>query len=375
MKRTRLFLLMGVATLFLAGCATTQTSPESSPAGAPTIDELTSDFSRSKLITSDFVSTLTQLPETLPAQTVLHTSQPSTRFGELFLSSLQRAGFDLRIGNTQSQRWLVYYANRDENLSSNGNPIYTFIVSAGDVKLKRSYEVDQYGIRPAGSMFVRGATADDVVLDNTLFSVRSPQVASAVNDNTVANDNPAVDDTDALVAELDEPEIELNAVPDPQPLVKLQNSNALADSSRAVTGTKGLPNNDAYSEFSNMFDTGESRYKEIFKSYDVVDRMVYVFSNDSLVLGKQNKVLVKQLAKNFNSETDVMSVIGCSHGASNLENGNAYLANSRAVRVKEEFITVGLDADKVLDEGCWANVDHPRMPARGVLVEHKRIKQ
>jgi len=368
-KPTRLFLLTGVAALFLAGCANTQTAPESSSNDAPTIDELTDNFSRSKLIASDFVSTLTQLPETSPAQTVLHTSQPSTRFGELFLSSLQRAGFDLRIGNTQSQRWLVYYANRDENLSTSGNPVYTFIVSAGDIKLKRSYEVDQYGIRPAGSMFVRGATASDVVMDDTIFSVRSAQVANAVDENT------AVDDTDALAAELDEPEIELNAVPGPQPLVKLSNSNTPTDSTRAATGTKGLPGNEAFSEFSNMFTTGESRYKEIFKSYDVVDRMVYVFANDSLVLGKQNKVLVQQLATNFNRETDVMSVIGCSHGASNLENGNAYLANSRATRVKEEFITVGLDADKVLDEGCWANVDHARMPARGVLVEHKRLKQ
>ena len=80
------------------------------------------------------------------------------------------------------------------------------------------------------------------------------------------------------------------------------------------------------------------------------------------------------MAQNFNSETDVVSVIGCSHGKSKLKNGNAYLANNRAFRVKEEFVLAGLDPDKVLEEGCWAPVEFADLPARGVVVKHRRLK-
>lgn len=338
---------VAMAATLLVGCATSTSAsnPNSSPDNAPSTVQLTSDFSRSKLIAADFVATMAQLPESKPSAIVLHTNKPSSRFGELLLSALQAAGYDLRVGDTQSENWLGYNANRDDTLSDTGNPIYTFIVSAGDVKLKRSYEVDKFGVKPAGSMFVRGATTDDIVLDNAIFSVRSS--------GAVAQENYQQEPVAQLVSHK-ESDVGLKAVPLPDPIV---------DNSKSP-----------FSEFSNMYETGDSRYKSLFELYEVVDKEIYVFANDTLILGKQNKIQLHQLVQNFNRETDVMSVIGCSHGPTNIVNGNAYLANNRAFRVKEEFVLAGLDTDKVLEEGCWANVDFSDMPARGVLVEHRRLK-
>lgn len=372
-KRKASFFATVIVASILVGCAGTGTPPDGQVASddqkALTTAELTGDFSRSKLIAADFVATMKQLPESQPSETVLHTNKPSTRFGELLLSSLQSAGFDLRIGNAQSQRWLAYNANRDSMLSDAGNPVYTFIVAAGDIKLKRSYEVDQYGVMPAGSMFVRGASAETVVMDDSIFSVRRSETAGAVTDQQSTPNS----DIDAAI-------VELQAIPSRKPLTTIR-KQAVA-SPRAVVQRKAPQRADIqpstsgsgnYEEFSNMFVTDKSRYEEIFKSYGLVESVVYIFPNDSLMLGKQNKILVQQLTKNFNSSTDVLSVIGCSHGSSNIENGNAYLANSRAFRVKEEFVSAGLSDDKVFEEGCWAGVAHPKMPARGVLVEHKRL--
>ena len=381
--------VFATAAVFLAGCAASPSTSRSSavPADALSTAELTSDFSRSKLIAADFVATMTQLPESRPASIVLYTNKPSSRFGELLLSALQGAGYDLRIGHSQSQNWLAYNANRDESLSESGNPIYTFIVAAGDIKLKRSYEVDKYGVKPAGSMFVRGATTDNIVLDDSIFSVRSPSNVLAEKD----------DEQFTPVRAASASNVQISAVPIPKPFVDLsenvaltrvattdqtsvrtqaiaQSQNDLSGAVAELTANKAKTDKAPYSEFSNIYDTGESRYQALYDLYEVVGKNIYVFPNDSLILGKQNKMLVQQLANNFDSETDVMSVIGCSHGSTAIDNGNAYLANNRAFRVKEAFLQAGLEADKVLEEGCWASVAFPSLPARGVLVQHRRLK-
>ncbi len=357
--------------------------------------ELTSDFSRSKLIAADFVATIAQIPATDPATTTLHTDKPTTRFGEVLLGSLQKAGFDLRIGSDSSDPFLVYNAVRDEQPTVDGNPVYTFIIAAGDVKLKRSYEVDQYGVRPTGGMFVRGASVNNVVSDDSMFSISRPKPAVPAPENNLDTPvikpvpadplpkpdfNPAPTIAEANFNSDTERYLEkTNKVLTAEEKLRLEQARELEESVAALAPARDLANgndfgnSDAYEEVPNIYVTKQSRYQDIFKDYEVVDSSVLVFPNDSLLLGRDNKNAIRQYANSFNAETDVMSVIGCSHGATNLENGNGYLANGRAFRVKEEFLSVGLTPKQVLEEGCWADVAYPAMPARGVLLQHKRL--
>jgi len=386
---TLAFSLSGCASLGIGSRAENENTDNARQNGGPQNIELTGDFSRSKLIAADFVATLTQLPETGPGETVLHTRKPETRFGTLLLSALQRAGYDLRMGSDGSPNWLAYTADQGEALSDYGNPIYTFIVSAGAVKLKRSYEVDQHGVRPAGSMFVRGADTDNVVLDDSIFSVKVPpaQIAEEESLTEPAPVPQSLADGDFT----DDDEVQLSPVPAPKPFVRTREvaapstdlfSDALmADIKQASSVSPSLPdekvtgdNADPFSQMSNMYETQESRYKEIFKHYDIVESSVLVFPDDSLILGQRNKQQLQVMASRFNPDTDLMSVIGCSHGTTKIQNGNAYLANNRAFRVKEEFVANGLGVQQVLEEGCWAGVSFDKMPDRGVLVQHKRIQ-
>jgi len=352
--------------------------------------EVTSDFSRSKLIAADFVATIAQIPATDPASTTLYTDEPTTRFGELLLGSLQQAGFDLRFGSEASDYRLAYNAIRDEQPSASGNPVYTFIIAAGEVKLKRSYEVDQYGVRPTGGMFVHGASVNNVVSDDSMFSISQPKPKSKPKPEIELdtpttepapeeripqpsiNSEPTIaelDRNDAVEQYLDKNDTESewqyeksNKLLTAEEKLRLEQARELEESVAALAPARNLANgnnfnnSDIYAEIPNIYDTKQSRYQDILKDYDVVETSVLVFADDSLVLGRDNKNTIRQYANSFNAETDVMSVIGCSHGATKLENGNGYLANGRAFRVKEEFLSVGLDPNQVLEEGCWAEV-------------------
>jgi len=101
---------------------------------------------------------------------------------------------------------------------------------------------------------------------------------------------------------------------------------------------------------------------------------VLVFPNDSLRLGAANKSYIVNLAKTFDPETEIFSVIGCSHGKSAIENGNEILANGRANRVKEALMLAGVGEQYIYDEGCWApQVFDDVMPRRGVLLTRKQL--
>ena len=82
---------------------------------------------------------------------------------------------------------------------------------------------------------------------------------------------------------------------------------------------------------------------------------------------------LETLANEFREESDVFSVIGCSHGNTGLANGNALLAVGRSKRVKQFLIGQGVPVNRILDEGCWAPVHFDEeMPRRGVVIELKR---
>jgi len=326
---------------------------------ASNTSDVTGDFSRSRLIAADFAATLAQIPETDPAGTVLHTATPASRFGELLLSSLQGAGFDIRLGDDSSSMWLSYTAEQDAQPTIDNSPVYTFIVAAGAVKLKRSYEVDEFGVRPAGNMFVQGASAADLVSNDSIFDNARPKSESEA------------------IAKVDAVESESNSLAD-ESLVKKRIQLAATPAQEPVQAKPGMMQElsvaDAANPGPNMYDTRQSKFQDVFENYEVIESSVLVFADDSLVLGNDNKNSIATIAAQFNPQTDVMSVIGCSHGSTKIENGNAYLANNRAIRVKNEFVMVGLNQSKVYQEGCWASEHFADMPTRGVLVQHRRVR-
>ena len=134
-----------------------------------------------------------------------------------------------------------------------------------------------------------------------------------------------------------------------------------------VSGARSVP-----ATAQNVFELGDSNYTGLFESYANVDELVLMFPNDSLVLGEDNKNLIRSSLERFDPERDVFSIVGCSLGPTRIDNGNEVLALGRAHRVKEELLFAGVPAERIVHEGCWAGESVNKFPSRGVVLTHKR---
>ena len=343
--------LLTVGTIVLSSCSSFPWSEESNSPQANVNGEIVNDFTRSRLIARDLVNALVQLPELAPKSTKLFTAKPGSRFAELLLSELLDSGYDLRIGSKASNPWLDYTISSD---SAGVAGIYTFVLSAGSIKIKRSYDVDDRGVQPASSLFVHGADASAIVLNDALF-----ERANLVNilDTAPLERSSTISDSAATPAASSPP---IN-----------KKADAPVELAQPIAITPLLDASGLLKE--NMYVTGRSNYENLLTDYETVHKQILVFPNDSLAMGAVNKQLAMNLLSNFNVETDVISVIGCSHGRTAIQNGNETLAIGRSYRVKEELMLAGIDSDKVLEEGCWAGVYYDEvMPRRGVVVTIKR---
>ncbi len=352
------------AGLLLGGCGAFGTRE------ADTGPAVADDFLRSRLVAADFVDVMSQLPELAPARTELWTPAPDSRFGELLFGALQDEGYVMKIGAGRGDA-LGYDITAAADAAGSGGPggpggagTYTFLVSAGPVKLKRDYAVDAEGIRPASRMLLHGADASNVTMDHARFDTRLAADTATGTELAASKAAPAAGSLGAS---------------DPS-----DPSGARASASTAVPATavvaRAVPvtpprKSAAPAPRANMYETRRSAFEPILARYETVSRSVMVFGNDSLVMGADNKRDARQLARRFDPATDIVSLIGCSHGRTALDNGNETLALGRAARVKEELLLAGLAPELVLDEGCWAGTHFDKMPARGVVVTHKRRAQ
>lgn len=121
-------------------------------------------------------------------------------------------------------------------------------------------------------------------------------------------------------------------------------------------------------ELDNFYYTDQSNFESLFARYNLVVRHDIIFPNDSMNLGSAGKARVRAILPDFDSETDIVSLIGCSHGKTSAVGGNQALALERVKRLQQELISIGIDKEKIFSEGCWAPVYFDRFPRRGVVV-------
>jgi len=119
----------------------------------------------------------------------------------------------------------------------------------------------------------------------------------------------------------------------------------------------------------NMRDIGESNFEATLNDFSLVRETILTFGDDSLRLGDLNKTRVQQFVELFAEESDVFSIIGCSHGPTRRDFGQQGLALGRAKRVRDELLFSGVPKERILDEGCWAEESFDeRFPRRGVVL-------
>lgn len=300
---------------------------------------------QAELVSRDFVTAMSKLRGYGPRQTTVQFHSPSTEFAKKLHDAMRFAGYGMQIlpkdeiGANQ-----VSYVSEQYETSDRISVAYE--VTMGRVKLGREYEVRHGRVFPIAALSVNGSSSTGQgTVDNSIFREADSNEWSPIQnrqsivvvDPTRTNPNITGDfELGRLTSEMDRPA----------------------------------------SPRRNVMDIGGSNYSSLFKLYEASRKETLIFPDDSLVLGNRNKKTIASFANQFDPTTDIISVLGCSHGATSINNGNALLANGRASRVKEELIMANVSPDMILDEGCWANEKHKVLPGRGVVLTlRKKIKR
>ena len=285
-------------------------------------------------IAQDLVFTLVQLPATNPLTTTVQLSDPVTPFGREVAALVREAGYGIQsVPDDRGRHYLRY---RAEHVASELGTETRYAVSIGDVAVERAYGTVDGRVVPVSAQRVSGASGRSVELDEALFGPSPDPTVHAVR----------FDD---------------------------QSTPLFTDAAgRTESDPSAAPGSFAARVKRNLYDGLSSNYAALFASYADVATTTIAFPNDSMRLGDAQKRAIEGYAERFRPETDLVSVIGCSHGATAIDNGNSVLALGRANRVKESLVFAGVPPGAVLDEGCWAGRGHETFPARGVVLTLKR---
>lgn len=315
--RTLAGVALGLATLI--GCASS--TEEGAPLAQvvePGADD--SSYERTdRRVAKGFVDALVQLPGYSPLETTLAFERrelANDPFLRALRAELASRGYGVRVSTTLGgENTVSHTAERGDDGE------LTRTLAFGDAQMRRRFaQTADRQWRPSSSLFIRGADASRVRIDESV-------VASAVDVTRAARiETPPATDPSAL--------------PTPR----------------------------------NVAELGTSNYAGVFENYANVAELILVFPNDSMVLGPANKQRIQDTVAAVDPERDLFSIIGCSFGKTALENGNEVLATGRANRVKEELLFAGVPSERVLDEGCWAGAPEENFPGRGVVLTVKRAR-
>lgn len=346
--------------LQLGGCAVVKTGSE------PTNIEKRASVPLD-LIARNFVSTLNQLQSVLPAGTTVDMphSDRQDAFTSAMLSAFVQSGYGIRWIEDDSSASLFQYRKVVENAAASARRD-TYELAVGEIEMRRGYAYDGgQRVRPVTPLYIRGADASGVRLDDTIF-----------------------DNQQRITAEV----AKVDAVPlKPQAIVQNTASStvALKNTSTLKVPNQANPLNPMIGKAAsgpvlslplmsdpnegNVFDLGVSNFADALAGRSVVAEQILIFGNDSMRLGSLNKKLLEQMVERFDPDLDVFSVIGCSMGPTQVQGGNAALALGRAGRVAEALRYAGVDEAQILDEGCWAGDGTLEdLPRRGVVLTLNR---
>lgn len=328
--RVRNILLVSFLTLGLAGCSTLGLK-------APWDKEPRPDYD---LIAENLVNSLAQFPHLNPLMATVQLAPPRSRFERQVEDELRDRGY--KVERVSGAQGLNRVAPEIRQLKTDAGEQELYVLSVGQVSVERQYEVVADKTVPASKQIIRGSRERKITLDDEIFEIQNSEYSDVAFEEY---EGPDIDDMLAAA----------------KPAGALDWFNRDEESSVIK---------------QNMYETMTSNYRTVFTGYEDVDQSILVFPNDSLRLGDVNKGIIERYVAEMDPETDVLSVIGCSHGETQISNGNSLLALGRANRVKEALLFSGLEHDKILEEGCWApQLFDEVMPRRGVVLTLKRQKQ
>lgn len=292
-----------------------------------------------QIIAANLIHTVSQIPELKPSDTPVQMNKPDSEFSKQVEKQLIEQGYQLeRVSGASGINLVVPQVKKLETKQGRQK---LYVLTVGKMSVERVYELQGGLTLPASEQIIRGYDERELSLNDELFELPDDQIS----------------------------------IISFKPYNGPQLTDMLAAPASALKTVRFWKRNNQNAVKKNMYETMVSNYKDVFAGFEEVSHDILVFPNDSLRIGEVNKEIIQRYVAMMDPETDLMSVIGCSHGKTDLSNGNSLLALGRANRVKEALLYEGVEHDQILDEGCWA----PRtfdevMPRRGVVLTLKRRK-
>lgn len=379
----RIVVLLSVAPL--VGCSVLRfESRLSSPASMAVKSEEQIQRQAENLIAQDFINAIIQIEAFVPWKAILYFMpereesikvlgrglrfELHNKFGSALRHIAVQRGYVLQhqnnMGGASVIEYDVYEAVGVQSTRGDTNFVYEVILSG--VGFRRTFKISSDGVvQPMGAMQVKGADAVGLEPDDSIFD----------NQKRLTNEK------SLLVSKHPEPEPDrgftsplANKAPQVKQVInRKERQNAEPTNSLANATDATSPALLASMQKQNIADTKVSNFERLLAEREKVAEQTLVFSNDSFVMGSYNKVMLNEVMSEFNPDTDIVSIVGCSTGKTNLKNGNAALAIGRANRVKEALLYRGVSHDKILDEGCWSpTANSTPFPNRGVVITVKR---
>lgn len=256
------------------------------------------------------------------------------------LAALAEQGYGLQLVDADQGANLLLYTNEDLDTSLDSTSRHTLQV--GQLTLSREYATIRQATRPIGPLMVAGSRRR-ISIDDSRFGT------DVTNDGRISR-------IEFTIAE--------GVDPDSTPRISLLQLplNPTGKDAQISTTTSGL-------EVSNVY-FGGNNFGSLLDDYSRVIAASVIFPNDSMRLGNSGRLKIEVFLDGFDEESDLIRVVGCSNGKTNLAIGNEGLALGRAERVTQELLARGVTRSHILDEGCWGPQPiGQRFPSRGVVLE------
>lgn len=272
-----------------------------------------------QLISTNLVSALVQIPEMGVGGTTLQVSSPKTAFGNTLIRALEDVGFGIQ--HVSADQGLNYVTYGKRLAETEAGLVKDFSISVGDIEVKREYDITDKGVFPTSLLLIRGTQKIvDIVLDDSIFTEQGGSGESFISG--VGSDSINAPSTDISTVTVNDYDV--------TPLDKRTSQGGVLNTARQRVYAK--------ESAENLVD---------LENYAQMRRTVLIFNDKgSIVMGRGNKQAVRLLAKDFR-DGDVISITACTD-----VDGKNDASQVRGIRVEEEFVSHGIEANSIQIEPC-----------------------
>lgn len=272
-----------------------------------------------ELVVTDLVAALIQVPSLNPSTTTLQMSEPNSDLGRVLLTALENAGYGLQLVDAEQGSSYVSYAVR--TAETEAGIVNDYLISVDEIELRREYNTTETGIYPSSLLFVKGVeNPDNIVLSEKMFTEQGggQLFLSGVDPGRRGIRNPE------------------------------QIREVFTDDTLRTNESSRLDQVEIFDQArDSTFAVAKEQQRKNLSGLSSYQRVVLMFpDNSELNLGAGNKVAVRKLLEKFVSG-DVLDITACDD-----IDGRNEMAERRAIRVKEEFLSHGVPANAIRRAEC-----------------------